>query len=132
MLTHSQEIALRGHLPFSKALSSKRLIASDRDGFGSGWRPIQASSFAFSSAGMRSPVSGVIPVRGRPGGLFGFLAIDLPLFLCNKNISRRNAPPPPFGWSLSCPCRGGKEGHAFGTRTRKRPFEEARGDPWPA
>src|SRR5688572_13878034 len=29
------------------ALSSSRLIASDRDGFGSGWRSIQASSLAF-------------------------------------------------------------------------------------
>jgi hypothetical protein len=40
----------------SNALSSNRLIASERDGFGSGWRSIQASSFAFSSAGMRTPV----------------------------------------------------------------------------
>jgi hypothetical protein len=38
------------------ALSNNRLIASERDGFGSGWRSIQASSFAFSSAGMRTPV----------------------------------------------------------------------------
>jgi hypothetical protein len=39
-----------------KARSNNRLIASDRDGFGSGWRSIQASSLAFSSAGMRRPV----------------------------------------------------------------------------
>jgi hypothetical protein len=39
----------------SNARSSSRLIASDRDGFGSGWRSTQASSFAFSAAGMRRP-----------------------------------------------------------------------------
>ena len=62
------------------ALSNNRLIASDRDGFGSGWRLIQALSFASSSAGMRTPVIGVMPVAGRPRGLFCLSAIDPPLF----------------------------------------------------
>lgn len=53
------------------ALSSNRLIASERDGFGSGWRSTQAVSFASRSAGMRKPRIGSRPVRGRPRGLFG-------------------------------------------------------------
>jgi hypothetical protein len=90
------------HCPFN-AFSNSRLIASDRDGFGSGWRSIQASSLAFSSAGMRTPVCGVIPVRGRPGGLFCFSAIDLT---------------PVFGQQKPCRLQGSPE---FGFDTRKRP-----------
>jgi hypothetical protein len=75
------------------ARSSNRLIASDRDGFGSGCRSIQSSSLAFSSAGMRRPVRGVMPVRGRPGGLFGFSAIDLPsVFVQQKPYRLRGSP----------------------------------------
>lgn len=51
-------------------LSINRRIASAREGFGSGCRSIQALSLASSSAGMRTPVMGVTPVRGRPRDLF--------------------------------------------------------------
>lgn len=77
----SSAALMRLHPHSSNALSSNRLIASDRDGFGSGWRSIQASSFACRSAGMRKPRIGSRPVRGRPRGLFGLSAIDPPLFL---------------------------------------------------
>jgi hypothetical protein len=78
----------------ANAFSNSRLIASERDGFGFGWRSIQATSCAFRSSGMRTPVKGVTPVRGRPGGLFGLSAIDLPLFLYNKNLPFRVTPAP--------------------------------------
>jgi len=65
------------------AISSNRLIASDRVGFGSGWASIHAFSFASRSAGMRTPVMGVRPVGGRPRGLFCLSAIDPPLFPLN-------------------------------------------------
>jgi hypothetical protein len=47
-----------------------RRIASEREGFGSGWRAIHAAIFASSSTGMRRPFVGASPVRGRPRGLF--------------------------------------------------------------
>ena len=53
-----------------RPLSIRRLIASARVGFGYGCRSIQAVILAARSAGMRTPVSGVMPVGGRPRGLF--------------------------------------------------------------
>jgi hypothetical protein len=75
------------------ALSNRRLIASERDGLGSGWRSIHAASLASRSAGIRKPVNGVVPVRGRPGGLFGFSAIDLPLDFVQQKLCLVGAPP---------------------------------------
>ena len=60
--------------------SISRRMASDREGFGSPCRSIQASIFASSSGGMRTPRMGWTPVRGRPRGLFCSTAIDPPLF----------------------------------------------------
>ena len=63
----------------SNPLSISRRIASEREGFGSGWRSIYASILASSSGGMRRPRIGWTPVGGRPRGLFCLSAIDPPL-----------------------------------------------------
>lgn len=78
------------------ARSNNRLIASEKDGFGSGCALIHASSFASSSGGMRRPRIGCLPVAGRPRGLLGLSSIDLPLFWVYPIISRRETPPPPL------------------------------------
>ena len=61
--------------------SISRLIASEREGLGSGWRSIQAVMAASIFAGMRTVTAGSLPVAGRPRGLFSFSAIDPLLFL---------------------------------------------------
>lgn len=70
--------------------STNRRIASDREGFGSGWRSIQASIFASSSGGMRTALAGWTPVRGRPRGLFCSTAIDSPLIFSITEIPTTN------------------------------------------
>jgi hypothetical protein len=57
--------------------STSRLIASGREGRGSGWLAIQASSAASCSGGMRT-VTGSALMRGRP--LTDFLDIDGMIF----------------------------------------------------
>jgi len=53
----------------------RRLIASDREGFGSGWHSIQAEIRASRSSGQRTVRTGSLPVRGRPRGFFSRSAI---------------------------------------------------------
>ena len=65
----------------SSPLSISRRTASEREGFGSGWRSIQAAIFASSSSDQRTVLTGSLPVAGRPGRLFSFSAIDPPLRL---------------------------------------------------
>jgi len=61
--------------------SINRRIASERDGFGSGWRSIHAVISASNSGEMRKVRTGSVPVAGRPRGLFCISAIDPPLGL---------------------------------------------------
>ena len=73
-----------------KPRSISRRIASERDGLGSGCRSIQAAIFASSSTGIRTPLVGDSPVRGRPRGLFSRSAIDLPLFIVHEKQDQPN------------------------------------------
>jgi hypothetical protein len=59
-----------------KVLSSSRWIASDRDGFGSGWRSIQASSLASSSGGISDSAHRVAASGAAAADLFGLFAIE--------------------------------------------------------
>jgi len=60
----------------SKPFSISRRIASDLEGFGSGWCSIHSAIRASNASGQRTVRTGSLPVAGRPRGLFCISAID--------------------------------------------------------